>query len=61
MRREPVTWSRFDRIVHYRRDAARLNHMAEREPHSRIRNQLARLAQEYRRIADAISKAMREA
>jgi len=61
MRREPVTWSRSDRIVYYRRDATRLSNMAETEPRSRVRDQLARLAQQYHRIADAISKAVHEA
>jgi len=35
--------------------------MAETEPRSRVRDQLARLAQQYHRIADAISKAVHEA
>ena len=61
MRREPVTWSRSDRIVYYRRDATRLCNMAETETRSPVRDQLARLAQQYHRIADAISKAVREA
>ena len=31
MRSEPVTWSKSDRVVYYRQDAARLRNMAEAE------------------------------
>lgn len=60
MRSEPVTWSKTDRIVHYRQDAARLRSMAEAETRSSIREQLARLSREYYRIADGISRLLRD-
>jgi hypothetical protein len=61
MRSEPVTWSKSDRVVYYRQDAARLRNMAEAETHSSIREQLARLSREYCRIADRISRLLGKA
>jgi hypothetical protein len=61
MRSEPVTWSKTDRIVYYRQDAARLRHMAENESRSSIREQLVRLVREYCRIADRISRLLGKA
>lgn len=55
MQREPITWSNSDRAVYYREDAARFRKMAENDDRPSIRDQLARLAQEYARIADALS------
>ena len=60
MRSEPVTWSKTDRVVHYRQDAARLRSMAEAETRSSIREQLACLSREYYRIADGISRLLRD-
>src|SRR5690242_1915586 len=60
MRSEPVTWSKSDRAIYYRQDAARLRDMAEIETRSSIRDQLVRLSQEYCRIADGISRPLGE-
>jgi hypothetical protein len=60
MRSEPVTWSKTDRAVHYRQDAARLRSMAEAECRSSVREQLARLSREYYRIAEGISRLLRD-
>jgi hypothetical protein len=61
MHSEPVTWSKLERAVYYRQDAARLRDMAKRQTRPSIQDQLVRLSEEYRRIAAAISPRARRA
>jgi len=56
MHREPATWSTRERVTYYRKDAARLQQMAEFERLSAARYLLAHLARKYRRVADRLER-----
>ena len=59
MHTEPATWSRRDRVAFYRIDAARFRRMAEAEKRSAmVRERLAALSQQYRRLADNLENTM---
>jgi hypothetical protein len=61
MQSEPVTWSKRDRVIHYRLDAARFERVAEAQPRSDVRDRLVALARQYREVASTLENRVRAA